>query len=94
MGATTYRYLAGKIGAIAVHHIDMLNALSSKSQLTPRHLVSSCLTSRLMHYTQDAFGVTLLFEAGTSGRADVLIGADGIGSYTRKTMYTKVRAVF
>ena len=91
LSAETHVYFVGETGAIAVHRVDMLNALSSRltADTVPSGFFTPHFKKRLMNYTQDPSGVTLHFEDGTSAQADILIGADGIGSHTRKTMYSE-----
>ena len=48
------------------------------------------LSKKLVSYEQDADGVDLRFADGSSARADILVGADGMGSPTRKTMYKHI----
>lgn len=50
--------------------------------------LSTHFSKRLVSYQQDASGVTLHFADGSIGRADILIGADGVGSAVRRQMYT------
>lgn len=45
-------------------------------------------SKRLVSYGQVEDGVTLYFADGTVAQADVVVGADGIGSATRRKMYT------
>ena len=47
-------------------------------------------SKRLLSYEQDSDGVTLHFADGSTARADILIGADGVGSPTRRTMYSNL----
>lgn len=57
----------------------------------PSDLISTHFSKRLESYTQDAStGVTIRFQDGSTASADVLVGADGIGSATRQTMYTEL----
>ena len=51
-------------------------------------LITTHFSKRLVGYDQDSAGVTLNFQDGSSAKAHVLVGADGIGSAARKTMYT------
>ncbi|TFL03387.1 hypothetical protein BDV98DRAFT_564139 [Pterulicium gracile] len=81
-------------GKIGLHRADLLDVLVN-------HLPKSCtvhLNKRLTHYTtstndhtgisaNEARPVTLHFSDGTTAAADVLIGADGIRSPTRKTLF-------
>ena len=60
-----------------------LETFSDDSPVTYR----AHLSKRLKSYTQDEDVVTIHFEDGSTATADLLIGADGIGSRTRHTMY-------
>lgn len=44
-------------------------------------------------YEQDAAGVTLRFKDGSTVRADVLVGADGVNSAVRRTMLPEATVV-
>ena len=44
------------------------------------------LAKRLESYIQDEDHVTIHFQDGSTASADILVGADGIGSRTRQTM--------
>ena len=44
-------------------------------------------SKKLVSYEQGPDGVTVHFADGSTARADVLIGAEGLGSPTRKKMY-------
>lgn len=56
-----------------------------------RNLPSSCAThtsKKLTHYHKGVDGkFTLYFADGTTATSDVLVGADGVRSATRRTMY-------
>ncbi|KAK7693984.1 hypothetical protein QCA50_003559 [Cerrena zonata] len=89
-----FHELTARNGTLGLPRMDtvqlLLRALSSgpgPSDLISKHF-SKCLES----YTQDAAGVTLRFKDGSTASADVLVGADGIGSPTRRTMFTELAA--
>ena len=74
-----------------MHRADMVDVLV-------KHLPASCTihtSKRLTHYTESPNAglggpstvYTLHFADGTSAEADIIIGADGIKSKTRATMY-------
>ncbi|KAH7907400.1 hypothetical protein BJ138DRAFT_1116725 [Hygrophoropsis aurantiaca] len=67
-----------------LHRRDMVDILK-------KHLPSTCaihLSKRLTTYTQtQAGGLQLHFADGTSVAADILVGADGVKSPTRKAMF-------
>ncbi len=50
--------------------------------------------ARCIGFEQDAAGVTLTLENGESARGDALIGADGVHSRIRETMFGGGRATF
>jgi salicylate hydroxylase/6-hydroxynicotinate 3-monooxygenase len=72
-----------KYGApyILMHRGDLHAALATR---VPDELISR--SKKLVDYDQDADGVTLRFEDGTTGRADVLIAADGVHSRVREIL--------
>ncbi|KAH8112076.1 FAD/NAD-binding domain-containing protein [Phellopilus nigrolimitatus] len=74
-------------GSVALHRAEMLKLLTD--QLTPASapILKTHFSKRLISYEQDPSGTTLRFEDGSSTRADVLVGADGLGSPTRRAMY-------
>jgi 2-polyprenyl-6-methoxyphenol hydroxylase-like FAD-dependent oxidoreductase len=47
---------------------------------------------RLSSYTQDDFGVVLNFEDGSTAKADILIGADGLQSRVRRRLVEEVKS--
>ncbi|RPD54127.1 FAD/NAD(P)-binding domain-containing protein [Lentinus tigrinus ALCF2SS1-7] len=74
-------------GSTTMHRAEMVDVLV-------RHLPQSCsihTSKRLLNYTEASedpgTAYTLHFADGTSATADVIIGADGIKSKTRATMY-------
>ncbi|KAH7881718.1 hypothetical protein F5I97DRAFT_2069891 [Phlebopus sp. FC_14] len=74
-----------KRGPLSLHRKDLIDLLF-------RHLPASCnvqTSKRLTSYTTNGQtqSITLRFSDGTIAQTDVLIGADGIHSVTRKTMY-------
>jgi salicylate hydroxylase len=92
-GGYTFSEQIVPYGKIPIHRADLLDVLRD-------HLPKSCtihLNKRLTHYTtrvshpEEQSGstapVTLHFTDGSTAATDVLIGADGIKSPTRKTMY-------
>lgn len=74
-------------GSVGLPRNEMLNIMIE--QLTPETtaFLHTHFAKKLGAYEQDADGVTLRFADGSSARADVLVGAEGIGSPTRRTMY-------
>lgn len=76
-------------GATSMHRAELVDILV-------RHLPSFCkirTSKRLLTYTESPEGnkgrdsITLHFADGTTEKADVLIGADGVKSATRMAMY-------
>ncbi len=65
---------------------------TSADRGTLREILAAGLDDRihfgreLAGYEQDAHGVTLRFVAGSTERAGVLVGADGVGSAVRRTL--------
>ena len=61
-----------------------------------RNLPASCtvhLAKRLTTYASSGSGITLSFADGSTASTDVLIGADGIKSATRQSLYQQVLQV-
>lgn len=77
-------------GSITLPRGDMIQLLVDNLELDATSRVHVHFSKRLQTYQQDASGVTLHFDDGSSSRADILVGADGIGSPTRKTMYSSI----
>lgn len=75
-------------GSMALPRVEMITLLveALKPESTPWLKVH--FSKKLKSYDQDAAGVSLCFADGSVSRADILIGADGIGSPTRKAMFT------
>lgn len=65
----------------------MLNILVKALDPDATPFISVHFSKKLGSYEQSTTGVALSFEDGTTASADVLVGADGVGSATRKTMY-------
>ncbi|KAH7928888.1 FAD/NAD(P)-binding domain-containing protein [Leucogyrophana mollusca] len=83
-GGLDWFHQAFSYGGSSMHRRDMMDMLEN-------HLPSTCTVhflKRLTTYTQqDSGGVNLCFSDGTTATADVLVGADGIRSPTRKVMF-------
>lgn len=77
-------------GSIALPRLDMVQLLVENLQPDSTPFLTIHFSKKLNSYNQDADGVTLRFSDGSSSRADLLVGADGIGSLTRKTMYAGI----
>lgn len=67
---------------LTIHRADLLSALA---EAIPAGSVK--FSKRLRTLEQDAAGVTLRFEDGSSARHDVVIGADGIHSRVRAALF-------
>ncbi|KAK7693985.1 hypothetical protein QCA50_003560 [Cerrena zonata] len=77
----------GHLGLPRIETIQLfLRALASNSDSSVSF--STHFSKRLESYTQDDSGVTIHFQDSSAASADVLLAADGIGSRTRRTMYT------
>ena len=63
----------------------LLRGLDS-APTNPSVTVQMHLSKRLESYVQDEDHVTIHFKDGSMASADILVGADGIGSSTRQTM--------
>ncbi|GJE88353.1 salicylate 1-monooxygenase-like protein [Phanerochaete sordida] len=74
-------------GSVSLPRNEMLNILVEQLALEAPSFLRTHFSKRLVSYEQDLDGVTLRFEDNSTARADVLVGAEGIGSPTRKTMY-------
>ncbi|KAI5117644.1 hypothetical protein M0805_001300 [Coniferiporia weirii] len=72
-------------GSITLHRADMLKVLTDN--LPPPQAFQAHFSKKLISYKQATDTVTLHFSDGTSAQADLLVGADGIKSATRTTMY-------
>lgn len=75
-------------GSATLPRQEMLNLLVE--DLSPDSLpyLHVHFNKKLVSYDQDGDGVIVRFEDGSSAHGDILVGADGIASGTRKTMYT------
>lgn len=67
---------------VAIHRAALHEILVQHLGDTPIHL-----HKRLKTLSEDAEGVTLVFEDGSTVRTDVVIGADGIHSHVRKAIF-------
>ena len=68
--------------------MELLNTLVDRLEMNETPWLATHFSKRLASYTQDASGVHLHFTDDTTARADILIGADGVNSAARRTMYT------
>ncbi|KAE9393211.1 FAD/NAD(P)-binding domain-containing protein [Gymnopus androsaceus JB14] len=74
-------------GPLGLHRPTLLEILQSK--LSPEHC--SIHTSKaLVNYTNTDSSIILHFSDSTTAEADVLIGADGVYSATRKVMFNSI----
>lgn len=76
--------LEQRVGEVSVvlHRADLLALLSQAAGAAQVHLGSACVQVR-----QDVTGVTATFADGTEATGDVLIGADGIRSVVRASLF-------
>ena len=74
-----------QVGTVAFHRAGFQQILASK--LDP-NVVTSHFSKRLSSYTKDTSTdtITLHFADGTTATCDVLVGADGIHSSTRRNL--------
>ncbi|OCH85258.1 FAD/NAD(P)-binding domain-containing protein [Obba rivulosa] len=87
-GIQFYRMMV-PYGSTTLHRADVIDLL--KHNLPPSCTVHT--SKRLLHYTESgAEGITLHFADGTKARTDVFVGADGIRSPTRETLFRAVHA--
>ena len=83
----SHNVLDGTLGLPRIATVHLLQrALNSGSGHDG--MINIHFNKRLEKYTQDADGVTVHFTDGSIVIADVLVGADGIGSRTRRAMYS------
>jgi len=68
-----------------LHRADLLDVLAAAVRQYKPDAIH--LNSRCANYQQDANGVSLTLQDGTVVRGDVLIGADGIHSKVRETLF-------
>ena len=68
----------------------MLNLLLSSLSPDDTPWLTTHFSKRLKSYKQVENEVIMHFEDGSTAHADLLVGADGIGSVARKTMYTEL----
>lgn len=85
-GVTKLTCGTGPDGSITLHRADMLKVLTDN--LPSSHMFHSYFNKRLVSYTSKGNSVLLHFADGSSAEADILVGADGIRSAIRSTMYT------
>jgi 2-polyprenyl-6-methoxyphenol hydroxylase-like FAD-dependent oxidoreductase len=86
--STPMEQINRELGAptLAIHRADLHRALLAKLPGDIIHTGATCAAIE-----QDAEGVTARFQDGTEARADLLIGADGIHSTTRRTIFPQVK---
>ncbi|MCU7726301.1 FAD-dependent monooxygenase [Actinoplanes sp. KI2] len=78
---------------------DPATLSTSADRGTLREILAAGLADRIRYgrelagHDQDAGGVTLRFADGSAERADVLVGADGVGSVVRRALLPEARLV-
>ncbi|KAL5514209.1 hypothetical protein ACEPAG_2297 [Sanghuangporus baumii] len=73
-------------GFISLHRADVLKVLVEG--LPSPSMFHAHFNKRMVSYSDKSDSVVLHFADGTSAEADILVGADGIKSATRATMYS------
>lgn len=73
-----------------MHRLDMVHLLlrALNSDPNPSVFIPTHLSKCLENYIQDDGSIKIRFQDGSTAFADILVGCDGIGSRTRRTMYT------
>ena len=86
LSTMTGRELEERYGAanLGIHRADLQRILLARLGEEFVHLGATCTG-----FSQDEAGVTAHFADGSEARADVLIGADGIHSTVRETLFGK-----
>jgi salicylate hydroxylase len=75
-----------------LHRADLHDILASRARAADPNVVR--LNRRVVSFAEDADGVDVRFSDGTSTRADLLIGADGVKSLVRAQMQGQVPATY
>ncbi|GJE94240.1 FAD/NAD-binding domain-containing protein [Phanerochaete sordida] len=86
----TFDELPVPYGSIALPRAEMVQLLVECLEPNSTPGLAIHFAKRLSSYQQDGDGVTLHFADGSSASADLLVGADGIGSAARRTMYADI----
>ncbi|TFY72565.1 hypothetical protein EVG20_g435 [Dentipellis fragilis] len=74
---------------LLIHRSALLEALKRGLNVPSMSTCTVHTSSRLLSYTPaEAGGVTLHFAGGATAHADVLVGADGVRSAVRQTMFS------
>ena len=68
-----------------LHRADLLDVLAAAIRSEKPDAIH--LNARCVEYRQDDKGVSLKFQNGETARGDILIGADGIHSQARETLF-------
>ncbi|KIP04663.1 hypothetical protein PHLGIDRAFT_183112 [Phlebiopsis gigantea 11061_1 CR5-6] len=83
----TFHDLRVPHGQTGLTRLSLLNLLLECLAPDSTSFLTTHFSKKLVSYEQDADGVTLSFADGTTARADLLVGAEGLASPTRKKMY-------
>ncbi|KAJ3901166.1 hypothetical protein F5879DRAFT_969551 [Lentinula edodes] len=75
-------------GPLGLHRPTLLEILQSKLSENCTIHTSKALVSYTVHAGDNDSGITLHFADNTTAEADILIGADGVYSATRQTMFS------
>lgn len=79
-------------GQAGLPRTELLNLILQHLAPQSTAFITTHFSKRIVSYEQDIDGVTLQFADGSAAHADVLVGADGLGSPTRKRMYADLAA--
>lgn len=77
-------------GSTTLPRRELLSLFADQLLLDDGSVLHTHFSKRLLHYEQNEKGVNMHFQDGSSASADLLIGSDGVGSATRKTMYKQL----
>ncbi|KAH0833996.1 hypothetical protein J3R83DRAFT_11232 [Lanmaoa asiatica] len=88
-GGSDFLCISG--GTLMVHRKDLLDLLLQQLSVSCKIHTSKKL--ELYNVNSETGEITLHFSDGSSSVTDVLVGADGIHSVTRKTMYQKLASL-
>ncbi|KAJ3854849.1 hypothetical protein EV368DRAFT_80186 [Lentinula lateritia] len=77
-------------GPLGLHRPTLLEILQSKLSENCTIHTSKALVSYTVHAGDNDSGITLHFADNTTAEADILVGADGVYSATRQTMFSSL----
>ncbi|EUC57094.1 FAD-binding domain protein [Rhizoctonia solani AG-3 Rhs1AP] len=93
MGGSGIRMRAGRLGCVFYARIYSKGLLRAMEKYEKEGRLKIVYGKRAEHIEEDQDGVCITFEDGEVAKGDLVIGADGIHSFTRRQLYAETNDV-